>query len=84
MIDLTPEQAAPHIASLLAAHESRTLEFKRMGDNKVVRKLLEAICALSDLQINGKAILLSCLASKSWKQNNLFIRKGVAKALFGT
>lgn len=48
MIDLTPEQAAPRIANMLAAHESRTLEFKRMGDNKIVRKLLEAICAFAN------------------------------------
>ncbi|MDF1580934.1 MAG: ATP-binding protein [Desulfuromonadales bacterium] len=48
MIDLTPEQAAPRIAQLLAAHESHTLEFKRMGDNKIVRKLLEAICAFAN------------------------------------
>lgn len=48
MIDLTPEQAAPRIANLLAAHESRTLEFKRMGENKVVRKLLEAVCAFAN------------------------------------
>lgn len=50
MIDLTPEQAAPRIASMLAAHESRTLEFKRMGDNKIVRKLLEAICAFANTE----------------------------------
>lgn len=49
-ITLTPEQAAPRIASLLAAHESRTLEFKRMGDSKVVKKLLEAICAFANTQ----------------------------------
>jgi predicted HTH transcriptional regulator len=54
MIDLTSVQAEPRIASLLAAHESRTLEFKRMGENKVVRKLLEAICAFArGLMSNG-------------------------------
>lgn len=50
MIDFTPAQAAPRIASLLAAHESRTLDFKRMGENKVVRKLLEAICAFANTE----------------------------------
>ena len=40
MIDFTPAQATPRVAAMLAAHESRTLEFKRMGDNKVVRKAL--------------------------------------------
>lgn len=50
MLDLSPDQAVPRIAALLAAAESRTLEFKRMGDNKVVRKLLEAICAFANTQ----------------------------------
>ena len=50
MIDLTPAQAVPRIAALLAAHESRTLEFKRLGDNKVVRKLQEAVCAFANTQ----------------------------------
>lgn len=49
-ITLTPEQAAPRIASLLAAHENRTLEFKRMGESKVVKKLLEAICAFANTE----------------------------------
>ena len=50
MIDFTPTQATPRIAALLAAHESLTLEFKRMGDNKVVRKLLETICAFANTE----------------------------------
>lgn len=50
MIDLTQEQAEPRIKVLLTAHESRTLEFKRMGDNKVVRKLLETICAFANTE----------------------------------
>lgn len=50
MIDLTPAQSAPRIAAMLAAHESRTLEFKRMGENKVVRKLLEAVCAFANTE----------------------------------
>ena len=48
MIDFTPAQATPRSAAMLAAHESRTLEFKRMGENKVVRKLLETICAFAN------------------------------------
>lgn len=48
MSDLTPAQAAPRIAAMLAAHESRTLEFKRMGENKVVKKLLETVCAFAN------------------------------------
>jgi ATP-dependent DNA helicase RecG len=50
MINFTPAQATPRIAAMLAAHESRTLEFKRMGDNKVVRKLLETICAFANTE----------------------------------
>lgn len=50
MIDLTLVQAASRIAALLVAHESRTLEFKRLGDNKVVRKLQEAVCAFANTQ----------------------------------
>ena len=50
MIDFTPAQAAPRIAAMLAAHESHTLELKRMGENKVVRKLLETICAFANTE----------------------------------
>lgn len=46
MIDFTPAQAAPRIAAMLAAHESHTLEFKRMGENK----LLETACAFANTE----------------------------------
>lgn len=72
MNDLTPEQAAPRITSMLAAHESRTLEFKRMGDNKIVRKLLEAICAFANTE--GGVLALGVADEKQGK--------GVAR-LFG-
>ena len=65
MIDLTPEQAAPRIANMLAAHESRTLEFKRMGDNKIVRKLLEAICAFANTE--GGVLALGVADEKQGK-----------------
>lgn len=65
MIDLTPEQAAPRIASLLAHPESRTLEFKRMGDNKIVRKLLEAICAFANTE--GGVLALGVADEKQGK-----------------
>jgi ATP-dependent DNA helicase RecG len=65
MIDLTHEQAAPRIASMLAAHESRTLEFKRMGDNKIVRKLLEAICAFANTE--GGVLALGVADEKQGK-----------------
>lgn len=64
-ITLTPEQAAPRIASLLAAHESKTLEFKRMGDNKVVKKLLEAICAFANTE--GGVLALGVADEKQGK-----------------
>ncbi len=47
MIDLTPAQAAPRIAALLAAHESRTLDYKRVS-GKMVGKALETICAFAN------------------------------------
>jgi len=46
MIDLPPEQSVQRIARLLAAKESRTLDFKRIGV-KQARKL-EAVCAFSN------------------------------------
>jgi ATP-dependent DNA helicase RecG len=46
MIDLTLEQSAHRIAQLLTAHESRTLDFKRIGV-KQARKL-EAVCAFAN------------------------------------
>ena len=49
MIDFTPAQAAPRIANLLAAHESRTLDFKRVS-GKMVGKALEAICAFANTE----------------------------------
>jgi ATP-dependent DNA helicase RecG len=65
-ITLTPEQAAPRIAGLLAAHESRTLEFKRMGDNKIVRKLLEAVCAFANTE--GGVLALGVADEKQGKE----------------
>lgn len=49
MIDLTPVQAAPRIASLLTAHESRMLDFKRVS-GKMVGKALETICAFANTE----------------------------------
>ncbi len=47
MIDPPPDQAAPRIAAMLAAHESRTLDFKRVS-GKMVGKVLETICAFAN------------------------------------
>ncbi|HLF98070.1 MAG TPA: ATP-binding protein [Methylococcaceae bacterium] len=49
MLDLTPTQAAPRIATLLSVHESRTLEFKRVS-GKMVGKALETICAFANAE----------------------------------
>lgn len=49
MIDLTEEQAAPRIKALLAARESRTLEFKRVS-GKMVGKALETLCAFANTE----------------------------------
>ncbi|MDO8437177.1 MAG: ATP-binding protein [Nitrosomonadaceae bacterium] len=49
MIDITPAQTDPRIASLLAARESRTLDFKRVS-GKMVGKALETICAFANTE----------------------------------
>lgn len=49
MIDLTSAQAAPRIEKLLAAHENRTLDFKRVS-GKMVGKALETICAFANTE----------------------------------
>ncbi|MDN5882055.1 MAG: putative DNA binding domain-containing protein, partial [Nitrosospira sp.] len=49
MIDLTVAQAAPRLDKLLAAYESRTLDFKRVS-GKMVSKALEAICAFANTE----------------------------------
>ena len=64
MIDLTPEQAAPRIANLLAAHESRTLDFKRVS-GKMVGKALEAICAFANTE--GGVLALGVADEKQGK-----------------
>ena len=46
MIDLPPTQAADRIAALLSAHESRTLEFKRISAKH--SRMMETICALAN------------------------------------
>ncbi len=45
MIDLSPTQAADRITALLAATESRTLEFKRIGAKH--GRMVETICAFA-------------------------------------
>lgn len=49
MNELSPEQSAQKIAWLLAARESRQLEFKRIGENKQHRKL-ETVCAFANTE----------------------------------
>lgn len=46
MIDLTPAQAATRIATLLAAAESRTLDFKRISSKHP--RMIETICAFAN------------------------------------
>ena len=46
MIDLSPAQAADRINALLAAHESRTLDFKRISGKQ--GRMFEAICAFAN------------------------------------
>ncbi len=46
MTDLSPAQAASRITALLAAHESRTLEFKRISAKH--GRAIETICAFAN------------------------------------
>ena len=48
MIDLSPSQASDRIAALLAAHESRTLDFKRISGKQ--GRMYEAICAFANTE----------------------------------
>jgi len=57
MIDLTEEQAAPRIKTLLTARESRTLDFKRVS-GKMVGKALETLCAFANTE--GGILVVGC------------------------
>ena len=46
MIDLSPAQAADRITALLAAHESRSLDFKRIGAKH--GRMVETLCAFAN------------------------------------
>jgi len=46
MIDLSPAQAATRITALLAAHESRTLDFKRISAKH--GRMIETLCAFAN------------------------------------
>jgi ATP-dependent DNA helicase RecG len=48
MIDLSPVQAATRITALLAAPESRTLDFKRIGNKQ--GRMYEAVCAFANTE----------------------------------
>ena len=48
MIDLSPAQAADRITALLAASESRTLDFKRISGKQ--GRLYEAVCAFANTE----------------------------------
>lgn len=48
MIDLSPAQSADRITALLAAQESRTLDFKRIGDKH--KKIIETVCAFANAE----------------------------------
>lgn len=46
MIDLSPAQSADRISALLAAHESRTLDFKRISGKQ--GRMYDAVCAFAN------------------------------------
>ena len=55
MIDLSPAQATPLIAKLLASPESRSLDLKRVS-GKMTHKVLETLCAFANTE--GGALAL--------------------------
>ena len=46
MLDLTPTQAAPRIATLLSTPETRTLDFKRISARH--GRMIETVCAFAN------------------------------------
>ena len=58
MIDLFPAQAGGRITALLAATESRTLDFKRISAKQ--KSMIEAVCALRIRKFNR---MRPCMAS---------------------
>ena len=48
MIDLSPAQAATRITALLAATESRTLDFKRISGKQ--SRMYEAVCVFANTE----------------------------------
>ncbi len=58
---------------------SRTLDFKRMGENKVVKKLLETICTYA----NTEGCVLALGVADTSPALNAFVAAGEARA-YGT
>ena len=63
MIDLSPAQAKERIERLLATHESRSLDFKRISTK--LTRVLELICAFANTE--GGIIVLGIGDSKDLK-----------------
>ena len=66
MIDLLPSQAVDRIAALLAAQESRTLDFKRISGKQV--RMYEAICAFANTE--GGLLVIGIGDAKAMKQGD--------------
>ena len=63
MIDLSPAQAKERIERLLATHESRSLDFKRISTK--LTRVLELICAFANTE--GGIIVLGIGDAKDLK-----------------
>jgi ATP-dependent DNA helicase RecG len=66
MIDFSPIQAANRIASLLAARENRTLDFKRISGKQ--NRMFEAVCAFANTE--GGLLVIGIGDAKAMKSGD--------------
>ncbi|MBC7618456.1 MAG: putative DNA binding domain-containing protein [Candidatus Saccharibacteria bacterium] len=66
MIDLSPTQATDRITALLAAHESRTLDFKRISGKQ--GRMYEAFCAFANT--DGGLLVMGIGDAKAMKPSD--------------
>lgn len=62
-VDISPSQAADRITALLAARESRTLDFKRISDKH--KRIVETVCAFANAE--GGLLVIGVADAKDLK-----------------